>query len=96
MKEKERRKLFGEAVCGFVNAQTTDAAYFPILASIQEIFDFSPSFIEEVKKVFPSTSKITPPPKKNWEEEVTEISSHEDKVLSALQENLGPHFELSV
>jgi hypothetical protein len=94
MKEKKRRQLLGDAVCGFVNAQTTDEAYFPILASIQNIFDFSPSFIEEIKKVFPAMWNITPPPKAR-SEEWDLMSSLEDKVLSALKEKLGPPLELS-
>jgi hypothetical protein len=94
MKEKERRQLFGEAVCGFVNAQNTDEAYFPILASIQKISRFSSSFIEKVKEVFPTMKNIAPP-LKDWKEEREEMRSQEDKVLSALQEKLGPPLELS-
>jgi len=92
MKDKERRQLLGEAVCGFVNAQTTDEAYFPILTGIQQLEKFSSSFIEEIKKVFPAMGNITPPPKK-FQKERDKIRSHEDKVLSGLREKLGSHFE---
>ena len=94
MKEKERRQLLGDAVCGFVNAQTTDEAYLPILNGIQKIFDFSPGFVEEIKKVFPTMGNITSPPK-TYDEEWNKIISQEDKVLSGLRKKLGAPFELS-
>jgi len=94
MKEKERRQFLGEAVCAFANAQTTEEACFEILTGIQKISDFSSSFIEEIRKDFPTKSNITPPPKK-FDEEYNEMISQEDKVLSGLQEKLGPPFELS-
>jgi hypothetical protein len=82
MKEKERRQLFGEAVCGFVNADTTDEACFAILTGIQKISRFSSSFIEKVKEVFPAMSNITAPPKDSEEERedwirVNTISLHD-------------------
>jgi len=84
--EKAKRKqLLGEAVCGFARAQTTEEAYFPILTGIQKISNHSPSFIEEIKKVFPTIGNITPPPK-DIREELKEITSHENKLLTVLRE----------
>ena len=91
MKGKEKRELFGEAICGFVNSQTTDEAYSPILTSIQKISRFSSSFVKEIRKVFPTIGDINPPPK-DWKEEKEEITSYEDKFNSGFREKLGSHF----
>jgi hypothetical protein len=96
MKEKERRQLLGDAVCGFVNAETTDEACFEVLAGIQQIeeFEFSSSFIEKVKEVFPAIGDITPPPK-NLQKEKDEIDFLQDKILSRLREKFGPPLEIT-
>jgi hypothetical protein len=88
---KKRRQLLGEAVCGFVNAQTADEAYFPILTGIQQIEEFNFSFIEEVQEVFPTMRNIKPPPK-DWSEEKEEMTSYEDKFNADLREKLGSNF----
>ena len=84
--KKQMGQLLGETVCDFVNAETTDEACFAILTGIQNISGskFSSSFIEEVKKVFPTIGNITPPPKALIDEWDL-VSSHEDKALSGLR-----------
>jgi hypothetical protein len=91
--EKKRRQLFGEAVCGFARVQTTKEANHAILTGIQQTEkDFSSSFVEEAKKVFPSGENIisSDAPLREQREE---ISSLEDKVLSSLGKELGIDIE---
>jgi hypothetical protein len=94
--EKKRRQLLGEAVCGFVNAETTDEACFAILTGIQRIWGFNPSFIEEVRKVFPAIGNIESPPKDLMEKDDAkqERIACEKKVLSSLREKLAPDVEV--
>ena len=92
MKDKERRHLLGEAVCAFARAQTVKEANRAILTGIQKLENFNSSFIEEVRKVFPSLADISASaPSSSEDNEIfkelwDKIIAQEDKVLSGLQE----------
>jgi hypothetical protein len=90
--ERERRHLLGEAVCAFARAQTVKEANRAILTGIQKLENFTSSFIEEVRKVFPSQADIrASAPSSSEHNEIfkalwDKIIAQEDKVLSGLQE----------
>ena len=54
--KKERDRLYGELIMDFINAKDPEKAFLTLPSSIQQVFDFSPDFTEEIMRKYPPTS----------------------------------------
>lgn len=63
MNQKERERLYGQAIVDFINAETTDDACLGLIKHIKKVQGFSSSFRTKAVNAFPLLSTYTSLPK---------------------------------
>jgi len=52
--EKEIIKRYGQLIVDFTNAESTDEACFSFFEHIQKLLSFSPAFLKQIERIFPT------------------------------------------
>lgn len=60
MKEKDKKRLYGQLLVDFANSRSTDDAGLTYLANLQNVFDFSPEFATQAQRIFPRQDLLIP------------------------------------
>lgn len=93
----ETQRKFGNFVCDFINAKTTDEACFKHLENMSELLSFQHTFLERVKDLFPSLNLLNSLPEAEKEllkliQDEKDIKHWVDRQLSWVGYKLEDHY----